>query len=136
VIEHEQDSIGNWHWSGCVDLLGSIGVAQELQEIVVTGKGEVGVKPAGKTASGVPIVDVSISYGVSYAGLDLASAVGAAEIEKRVNDAANEACKEISAKGALQQFTTSEAECAKAAVHKAMVRVHELEAAAAKKSAK
>lgn len=113
--------------------LDSIAVAQDLQEIVVTGKGDVGVKPAGKTASGVPIVDVSISYGVSYAGLDLASAVGAAEIEKRVNDAAKEACKEIAAKRPLAQFTTSEAECAKAAADKAMVKVHELEAAAAKK---
>jgi UrcA family protein len=60
------------------------------------------------------------------------SAAGAAEIEKRVNDAAKEACKEISAKRPLQQFTTSEAECAKAAADKAMVKVHELEAAAAK----
>jgi len=112
--------------------LGRIAVAQELQEIVVTGKGDVAEKPAGKTASGVPIVDVSISYGVSYAGLDLASAVGAAEIEKRVNDAAKEACKEIRAKRPLGQFTTSEAECTKAAAREAMVRVHELEAAAKK----
>ncbi len=114
--------------------LGSIVVAQELQEIVVTGKG-LAVKPAGTTASGVPIVEMSISYGVSYAGLDLASAVGAAEIEKRVNDAAKEACKDIAAKRPLQQFTTSEAECAKAATDKAMVKVHDLQAAA-KKSAK
>lgn len=113
--------------------LGSITVAQELQEIVVTGKGEVAVKPAGKTASGVPIVDMSVSYGVSYAGLDLASAAGAAELEKRVNDAAKEACKEIAAKRPLEQFTTSEADCAKTAADKAMVKVHDLEAAAGKK---
>jgi len=111
----------------------SVVIAQDLQEIVVTGRGEVAVKPAGKTATGVPIVDMSITYGVSYAGLDLASAAGAAEIEKRVNDAAKEACKEISAKRPLQQFTTSEAECAKSAADKAMVKVRELEAAAAKK---
>ena len=111
---------------------GSIAVAQDLQEIVVTGKG-VATQPAGKTASGVPIVDMSITYGVSYAGLDLTSAAGAAEIEKRVNDAAKDACKELSAKRPLQQFTTSEAECAKSAADKAMVKVHELEAAAAKK---
>ena len=116
--------------------LGGIAVAQELQEIVVTGKGEVAVTPAGRTTTGVPIVDMSISYGVSYAGLDLASAAGAAEIEKRVNDAAREACREISARRPLQQFTTSEAQCVRAAVDKAMVRVHELVAAAAKKSAK
>jgi len=113
--------------------LGSIAVAQELQEIVVTGKSHVATKPAGKTASGASLVDMSISYGVSYAGLDLASAVGAAEIEKRVNDAAKEACKEITAKKPLEQFTTTEAECAKAAAGEAMIKAHELEAAAAKK---
>jgi len=112
--------------------LGSVAVAQDLQEIVVTGKGLV-VKPAGKEASGVPIVEMSIAYGVSYAGLDLASAAGAAEIEKRVNDAAKEACKEIAAKRPLQQFDTSEAQCAKSAGDKAMFKVHELEAAAAKR---
>ena len=112
--------------------LGSIAVADDLQEIVVTGKA-LAVQPAGKTASGVPIVDMSITYGVSYAGLDLASAAGAAEIEKRVNDAAKEACKDIASRRPLQQFTTSEAECAKAAADKAMVKAHELEAAAAKK---
>ena len=113
--------------------LGSIAVAQDLQEIIVTGKGEVAVKPAGRTSSGVPIVDMSITYGVSYAGLDLASAAGAAEIEKRVNDAAKDACKELSAKRPLVRFTTSDAECAKSAADKAMVKVHELEAAAAER---
>jgi len=115
--------------------LGGIAVAQALHEIVVTGKGLVAVKPVGKTSSGVPIVDMSISYGVSYAGLDLASAVGAAEIEKRVNDAATEACKEIAAQHPAQQFTTSAEECAKAAAAKAMVKARALIAEAGKKSA-
>ena len=116
--------------------VGSIAVAQPVQEIVVTARGDVAVKPAGRSTSGVPIVDMSISYGVSYAGLDLASAVGVAELEKRVNDAAKEACKEIAAKRPFQQFATSEAECAKAAADKALVKVHDLEAGAAKKSAR
>jgi UrcA family protein len=116
-------------WSGIV-------AAQDLQEVVVTAKGDLATKPAGKTASGAPIVDMSISYGVSYAGLDLASAAGAAEIERRVTDAAKQACKEIAAKRPFLQFTTSEDQCAKAAADKAMVRVQDLEAAAAKQSAK
>jgi|SRR5580692_5803513 UrcA family protein len=86
---------------------GSIAVAQDVQEIVVTARGDVAVKPAGKSATGVPIVDMSVSYGVSYAGLDLASTAGAAELEKRVNQAAKEGCKDISAKRPLQQFTRS-----------------------------
>ena len=112
--------------------LASLSVADELQEIVVTGSA-MAVKPIGKTASGVPIVEMSIAYGVSYAGLDLASASGSAELEKRVNDAAKEACKSIAAQRPLQQFQTSEADCTKAAVDKAMIKVHQLETAAKKK---
>jgi UrcA family protein len=115
--------------------LGNLAVAQGVQEIVVTAKRVITAQPAGKTASGVPIVDMSVSYGVSYSGLDLASAVGAAEIEKRVNDAAKEACKEITAQRPLVRFTTSDAECAKAAADKAMVKARALIAEAGKKPA-
>jgi UrcA family protein len=116
--------------------MGTIAVAEEVQEVVVTAKGVVAQKPAGKTATGIPLVDVALSYGVSYAGLDLASAAGAAELEKRVNDAAKEVCKEISSQRPLANFTTSDAECTKAAADKAMVTVHALIAAAGKKPAK
>jgi len=112
-----------------------VAVAQGLQEIVVSAKRVITVTPAGKSASGVPFVDMSISYGVSYAGLDLASAAGAAEIEKRVNDAAKEACKEIAAQHPLEHFTTTDAECAKAAADKAMVKARALIAEAGKKPA-
>jgi UrcA family protein len=115
---------------------GSIAVAQDVQEIVVTARGDVAVKQAGRSATAVPIVDMSISYGVSYAGLDLASAVGAAKLETRVHEAAKEGCKDISAKRPFQEFTTSEADCVKSAADKAMLKVHELVGEAAKKSAK
>jgi len=52
-------------------------------------------KSVGKTSIGIPIVDISLSYGVSAKDLDLASHAGAMELEKRVNDAALEACKEL-----------------------------------------
>ena len=116
--------------------LGTIAVAEEVQEIIVTAKGVVAEAPAGKTATGIPLRDVTLSYGVSYAGLDLASVAGAAEMEKRVNDAAKQACKEIASQRPVAHFTTSDAECAKAAADKAMVTVHALTAAAGKKPAK
>jgi UrcA family protein len=115
-------------------LLGSIAIAQNIEEVTVQGTRMLNAKTVGKTASGVPIVDVSLSYGVSTADLDLASHVGATELEKRVHDAAMAACKEISKQ--YPDATPSEADCAKAAADKAMVRAHELEAAAAKKSGK
>ena len=112
-------------------LIGSIAAAQNIEEVTVQGTRMLSTKAAGHTASGVPIVDVSLSYGVSTAGLDLASHAGAMELEKRVHDAGMAACKEITKQ--YPDAMPSEADCAKAAADKAMVRVHELEAAAAKK---
>ena len=50
------------------------------------------------------------------------------ELEKRVNDAAQTACKELGRQYPIA--TPSDAECAKTAAEKAMVKVHELVAAA------
>ncbi len=84
----------------------------------------------GKTATGIPIVNVSLGYGVSYAGLDLASHTGAMQLEKRVSDAAKAACQELT--HLYPDAMPDEITCAKAATEKAMVKVHALEAAAAK----
>jgi len=115
--------------AAAVALFGSLAVAQSSDEITVQGTRVMSTKSAGRTSTGVPILDVSLSYGVSTAGLDLASRVGALELEKRVHDAAMAACKEISKQ--YPNATPSEDACAKAAADKAMVRAHELEAAAA-----
>jgi hypothetical protein len=56
------------------------------------------------------------------------------ELEKRVKDAGSAACKEIGHQ--YPDSTPNDADCAKAAVAKAMVKVNELVAAADKKSAK
>ncbi len=117
--------------AAAVALFGSLAVAQSSEEITVQGTRVMSTKSAGRTSTGVPILDVSLSYGVSTAGLDLASHVGALELEKRVHDAAMAACKEIGKQ--YPNATPSEDACAKAAADKAMVRAHELEAAAAGK---
>jgi len=111
-------------------LVNSAAVAQQTQEVRVEAA-RIVKTAAGKAASGVEINDMSLSYRVSYAGLDLASHAGAMEFEERVNDAAHKACKEIGRQ--YPDSTPGDAECAKAAADKAMVKVHELEAAAAKK---
>ncbi len=105
-------------------------VAQQVPEVTVQAS-RVVEKQAGRTASGVPILDVSLSYGVSYAGLDLVTNAGVMELEKRVNAAAVQACKELSKQYPIS--AQSDADCAKAAADKAMVKVHELAAAAASK---
>jgi UrcA family protein len=103
-------------------------IAQEMGEVTVQAQ-RVVKKRIGTTASGVPIEDVSLSYGVSTKDLNLASSAGATELQKRISDAAKAACKELG-----RQIPTStssdDAECTKAATAKAMVKANELIAAA------
>lgn len=104
-------------------------MAEEMGEVTVQAS-RVVKKVIGTTFSGVPIEEVSLSYGVSTAGLDLATSAGAAELQKRVANAASAACKELG-----RQFpgsTPTGPECVKNATDKAMVKVNELVAAAKK----
>ena len=104
-------------------------IADEMGEVTVQAQ-RVVKKVIGRTSSGIPIEDISLSYGVSTTGLDLSSSAGAAQLKKRVTDAANAACKELGRQ--YPDATTSDAECVKNATDKAMVRVNELLAAAKK----
>jgi UrcA family protein len=106
----------------------AIVIAQEMGEVTVQAA-RVVKKTIGTSASGVPIEDVSLSYGVSTKGLDLASSAGAMELQKRVTEAAKAACKELGRQ--IPASTPSDdAACAKAATAKAMVRANELITAA------
>ncbi len=107
-----------------------VAVADDMGEVTVQASRVVS-KTVGTTASGIPIVDVSLSYGVSAKDLDLASHSGAMELQKRVADAATAACKELSRQ--YPNSTTSDADCVKTATAKAMVKVNEMLATAAKK---
>ena len=115
-------------------LASGMATAQDLEEVKVQATRAFEKKVVGRTSSNVPIVNISISYGVSVADLDLATTAGAGELEKRVKDTARTACKEISSR--YPNATPSDPECAKAAADQAMVKVHELVAAAQKPSRK
>ncbi len=117
-------------------LVGGIAVAQNqnMDEITVQGTRMVTTKVAGKTYSGIPINDISLSYGVIIKGLDLASHAGFMEAEKRVKDVAETACKELGKR--YPNGTPSEAECAKTAADKAMIVVNGWAALASKASGK
>lgn len=95
--------------------------AQNVSEVTVEGTRIVAGKVVGPSSSTVPVTDVSISYDVSAAGLDLASRAGIMELQKRVKDAAESACKELSTR--YPAGTPNEMECVKAAVEKAMAKV-------------
>lgn len=115
-------------------LIGTGAMAQTTGQISVQGTREVNVRIVGQTSTGVAIKSISLSYGVSIEGLDLASAAGAEELERRINDAALAACKEIGRQ--FPNATPSDPECAKAAAKNAMVRANELIQAAGKSSSR
>jgi len=120
--------------SAAAALIAGVALAQGVPEVKVQAtrviSSAITAKTVGKTASGVPIKDVTLSYGVSSEGLDLSTKTGAAAFEQRVKDAAEQACKDIGRQ--YPDATPSDAECARAAADQAMVRVHELVASAEK----
>lgn len=109
-------------------LISTIAFAQSTQEITVVGTRALTTKEIGQTPTGVTIVKISLNYGVGVSDLDLASTAGAAELETRINNAAMAACKEITRQ--YPNAAPSDEDCAKSAAKKAMVKAHELEAAA------
>jgi UrcA family protein len=101
--------------------------AEDIEGVTVTGSRIVKDR-IGRAPSGAPINAISLSYGVSYADLDLGTAAGKAALEKRISEAANAACKEI---GRLHPLATpDDAACARAAIDEAMVQVKKLGATA------
>ncbi|MGO8831144.1 MAG: UrcA family protein [Steroidobacteraceae bacterium] len=81
-----------------------------------------------------PVNEVTLSYAISAAGLDLTTDAGKADLEKRVRDAAMDVCKEIGRQ--YPDSTPDDAACAKAAASKAMVKVRKLVTAAEVAAAK
>lgn len=112
-----------------VTLGGASAYGQDVEGVIVKGSRMV-TEDVGRSRSVVPISEISLSYKVTYADLDLGSNEGKVALEKRVSDAALAACKEISRlhPGAKPDDVA----CAKAAVDDAMVKVKEAVAAARK----
>ena len=106
----------------------SIAIAQNTEATSIQANGALSTKTVGRTSSGLPVIDVSLRYAVSVKDLDLASSAGAAELQRRVSDAAEAACKEIARQ--YPAATPSDAECVKTAAARAMVRARELLVAA------
>ena len=109
-------------------IVGGIAMAQNVEEVTVQAQRGLTMKVVGRTSSGVPLVDMSLGYGVNAAGLDLASNAGAAELARRINEAARAACSEIGRQ--YPAAAPSDAECAKSAAGEAMVKARKLVTAA------
>jgi UrcA family protein len=96
--------------------------SQQLEEILVTG-----VRIATETqlrndpGSVVTLTKVSVSYGVSYEDLNLATPEGAAQLKARVRQAAEAACRELDRQYPLTN--PKGARCVEPAVDEAMPQV-------------
>jgi UrcA family protein len=116
---------------------GSFAAEQKLGKVTVETSRIVEEK-AGLTNTGIPLRSYSLSYEVSLDDLDMTSRAGVAAAEKRVNNAALEACKQINNESThlfpTDQLSPSTEDCAKDAARKAMVKLHQAIAAAAKVS--
>jgi UrcA family protein len=82
--------------------------------------------------TGVPIERLQVDLPVSYADLDLTTPAGAAELKRRVSDAAKEACDKVDSANPADLLDT---DCVRTATHGAMKQVKVVIAAARTNSA-
>ena len=115
-------------WSGfAACALCGLAIADSADELTVTGS-RVVITPVGIDYVGAPLKDVSMSYHVGVAGLDLNTAAGAAALDKRVLHAARLACADIERMYPVSKPASSP--CVNLAVTRARAQVQELLASA------
>ncbi len=102
---------------------GTSAYAETLETVTVTGSRAVSEKFIGKSTIGADIREVSLSYRVNVADLDLASSAGKAELEKRVKATASAACQELKRFEFGNPVSPDETTCVKKAVDEAMATV-------------
>jgi UrcA family protein len=88
-------------------------------------------KVVGRSSIGAPIEVMSVSRSVSYADLDLTKTADAAELKKRISDAAKDACNYLFSRerGLTLPPVTSSRSCMKEATSEAMMLANEVIAA-------
>ena len=107
--------------------LGSVAAAAEAPSVHVQAT-RIHVHKERDSSSVFPVDEMSLSYRVSAAGLDLRTKDGAKALEKRVEDAASGACREL---GKAYPFSEpNDEECASITARAAMPQVKALVAAA------
>jgi UrcA family protein len=87
-------------------------------EITIVAPYTVHRKIVGRTTAGIPVEEISLSRKVSFAGLDLTKHADVVEFEKRINDVAKEACKQLNTlyPEALYPPVDTDLDCVKEAV--------------------
>lgn len=106
--------------------IGGGAVGQETEEVTVRGPG-IQSTEVERSSIGVPVVMFTVSYKVSYEDLDLTTSDGMAELTKRIEDAANQGCREIGL--AYRTAQPSDWLCARHASKEALAEVQQVVAA-------
>jgi UrcA family protein len=115
--------------AAAVLMIGASALAQQTEGVTVEAARQ--AKIVGRSSSGVPIEQITLTRKVSYTDLDLKTPAGSDALTQRVKDVAKEACEELDKLYPLTQKTAPD--CTKQAIDSAMEQVHAAIAAATKK---
>jgi UrcA family protein len=116
---------------GCLVVSG-IAMAQ-VPEIVVEAPYRPATPPKTAPGSKERLPEISIDSHVQYSDLDLSTHAGAVELEKRIKDAATDACRDLKKLYPDSTEGVGKESCVEVAVQKATVQANKAIAAAEKK---
>jgi UrcA family protein len=97
--------------------------------------GNVHQSRVGTSYDGIPIEELRVDRAVSYADLDLTTPSGSAELMKRVNAAAEDACRQVDTADRVELSDTDDTSCLSAAKDGGLKQANDAIAAARTNSA-
>jgi UrcA family protein len=104
-------------------------IAQPTEEITVSAP-RIVQRNVGRGPTGIPIREVSISYELTYADLDLTKTAGVSELDRRIHIMAKQACNALDN---LNPLSAKDPDCVRNAINSAAdQRKHAIAAAVAK----
>jgi hypothetical protein len=95
----------------------------DIEQITVTAPRTVERAVVGRSSSGMPMEEISLSRSVSLVGFDLKKAVDVARVEQLIDEAAEDNCKQLDS---LYPLVTSDPRCVKLAADEAKHKLSEL----------
>ncbi len=105
----------------------------QIPQITVRASHEVQRKQVGMSYTGIPVEEVSLSRHVGFRDLDLTTAAGKDELDKRIKAVAKEACNQIQKLYPLEQWDTDTRTCIADAVKGAMAQEQTILASSSRK---
>jgi UrcA family protein len=105
----------------------------QIPQITVQASHEVQRKQVGMSYTGIPVEEVSLSRHVGFRDLDLTTAAGKDELDKRIKAVAKEACNQIQKLYPLEQWDSDTRTCIADAVKGAMAQEQTILASSSRK---